>query len=115
MRSISDPLSKVNHKIHSIFDTAQFKRWIKKSKAVDRSGKPLLLYHRTNNTFSVFDTKMSGKNQGKTHGDGIYLSASKDLFDYAGDIVMELYASICQAVKWMKRQHLCTTCIALCL
>ncbi len=41
-----------------------------------------------------FDIDRSGTNQGKTHGDGIYLSTSKDAFDYAGDKVMQLYASI---------------------
>ena len=41
-----------------------------------------------------FDIDRSGTNQGKTHGDGIYLSTSKDAFDYADDKVMQLYASI---------------------
>ena len=35
------------------------------------------MYHRTNSTFTVFDTSKSGSNQGKTHGDGIYLSTSR--------------------------------------
>ena len=98
IKSIDEQTKKPNKKriefIDPILDNKNFKKWFKKSKAVDRNGNPRILYHRTNADFTVFDTSKSGSNQGKTHGDGIYLSSSKTLFDYAGNKVMELYASV---------------------
>lgn len=80
--------------INSVFETRQFKKWFGNSKAINKDGTPRVLYHWTNSTFDTFDLSKSGSNQGKTHGDGIYLSTSKDAFSYAGKNLMELYASI---------------------
>ncbi|MBP0990836.1 MAG: hypothetical protein J5874_06650 [Oscillospiraceae bacterium] len=43
---------------------------------LNKDGTPKILYHNTNSDFTEFDTNMSGRNQGKTHGDGIYLSSN---------------------------------------
>lgn len=94
VRSISDPLSKVNMRIEKFSDTKQFKRWFKGSKAVKRDRTPRILYHWTDGDFTVFDPAKSGNNQGMTHGDGIYLSTSPDEFSYAGKNRMDLYAAI---------------------
>lgn len=85
VNSIRNNSSNVKTKFNDVTESLQFKRWFGKSKAVNRDGSPKILYHRTNADFTVFDIDRSGTNQGKTHGDGIYLSTSKDAFDYAGD------------------------------
>ena len=61
---------------------------------LNEDGTPRGLYHWINSDFTVFDTGRSGSNQGKTHGDGIYLSASPNEFSYAGSKRMELYATV---------------------
>ncbi|MBO4693602.1 MAG: hypothetical protein J5659_04340 [Clostridia bacterium] len=78
----------------NITESESFEKWFGDSKAVNKDGTPKKLYHRTNADFTVFDTERSGSNQGKTKGDGIYLSSSKDEFSYAGNKVMELYVSV---------------------
>ena len=94
VNSIRDPKSNVKTKFENATETQQFKRWFGKSKAVNRDGSPKLLYHYTDNVFSIFDISRSGANQGKTHGDGIYLSSNPNEFSYAGKNRMQLYASI---------------------
>ena len=44
-------------------DTAspEFKRWFGDSKVVDAAGRPLVVYHWTDNDFTVFDMSMSGE------------------------------------------------------
>lgn len=64
------------------------------SKVVNKDGTPRVVYHYTNGDFTVFNTDTSGSNQGKTHGDGIYVSTSPTEFKYAGKNRMELYADI---------------------
>ena len=64
------------------------------SKVRDKYGKLRKVYHWTNSDFTEFDTGRSGSNQGKTHGDGIYISTSKDEFSYAGKKLLTLYADI---------------------
>ena len=61
---------------------------------LNEDGTPKVLYHYTDNVFSIFDISRSGANQGKTHGDGIYLSSNPNEFSYAGKNRMQLYASI---------------------
>lgn len=61
---------------------------------LNKDGTPKVLYHYTDNVFSIFDISRSGANQGKTHGDGIYLSSNPNEFSYAGKNRMQLYASI---------------------
>ena len=64
------------------------------SAVVNKDGTPKVVYHYTNGDFTVFNTDTSGSNQGKTHGDGIYVSTSPTEFKYAGKNRMELYADI---------------------
>ena len=61
------------------------------SAVVNKDGTPKVVYHYTNGDFTVFNTDASGSNQGKTHGDGIYVSTSPTEFKYAGKNRMELY------------------------
>lgn len=93
---------KVNRNISKNTESSQFKRWFgdwqnnpaRASKAVNRDGTPKVLYHYTDNEFDTFDISRSGANQGKTHGDGIYLSSNPNEFSYAGKNRMQLYAAI---------------------
>ena len=94
IHSISDPGSPVKLRINSQTETRQFKNWFKGSKVVNDDGTPRIVYHHTNAEFWTFDTERSGSNQGKTLGDGIYISTSPDMFSYAGKNRMELYAVI---------------------
>lgn len=102
VHSIHDNGSPVKGKFQSVTQTKQFKRWFGKwdthpedaSKVVNKDGTPRIVYHYTNGDFTVFNTDTSGSNQGKTHGDGIYVSTSPTEFKYAGKNRMELYADI---------------------
>ena len=94
IHSITDPASPVKPQLTSQLETKQFKLWFKGSKAVNSDGTPIILYHNTNADFEAFDVSLSGSNQGQTHGDGIYLSASKNAFAYAGKKQLVLYACI---------------------
>ncbi len=76
-------------------DTPQFKQWFRESKAVDRKGMPLMLYHGTEaaEDFAVFEPG------GGFFARGIYLSPRpKVAGEYAGTgtgaRIMPLYASI---------------------
>ena len=42
-------------------DTPEFKKWFGKSKVVDADGKPLVVYHGTNRSFSAFDKNKKSK------------------------------------------------------
>ena len=94
IRSITDPDSPVKPKLTNQHDSKQFKLWFKGSKAVNNDGTPMDLYHYTDADFDAFDVSLSGSNQGQTHGDGIYLSSSKDAFAYAGKKQMVFHARI---------------------
>jgi hypothetical protein len=74
IRSISDPMSKVNKKISSQTDTKQFKRWFGRSKVVNKDGTPKVVYHGTPAQFTVFDRKKA-KYSG-LYGRGFYFTES---------------------------------------
>ncbi|MBQ1789312.1 MAG: hypothetical protein II008_03970, partial [Oscillospiraceae bacterium] len=93
---------KVNMEISHETQSTQFLRWFgdwlnnrgRVSKAVNKNGEPMVLYHNTNaDGITVFDPDHGG-GQGRTHGDGVYLSSSPTEFAYAGKNQYQLYASI---------------------
>ena len=45
-------------------DTPEFKSWFGDSKVVDEKGRPLVVYHTTNQDFTVFDSEKLGTNTG---------------------------------------------------
>ena len=63
--------------------TKEFKDWFgdwendpeNSSKVVDENGEPLVVYHSTNEDFSIFDKKKIGKNYTLRHGNGFYFSS----------------------------------------
>jgi len=76
-----------------------FKRWFGKSKAVDANGKPLVVYHGTQNDFSEFSLRNRRKDQGNNQfGPGYYTTTSATgAGGYAsgdGANILPLYLSI---------------------
>lgn len=78
-------------------DTPEFRRWFGGSKVVDEDGKPLVVYHGTNNKFTVFDRSSppspNSLNDGY-YGNGFYASAEDWRAEDFGANVMPLYMSI---------------------
>jgi hypothetical protein len=60
------------------YETKEFKKWFKKSKVVDKSGKPLTVYHGTDAIFNIFDYTKIGT-QGVSEGAGFYFTNSQDV------------------------------------
>ena len=79
----------------NITETKAFKEWFGDSKVVDENGRPLVVYHQTNNTFEVFDPRHRGA--GAQDSDlpfGIYMKPTSEDVGVRGDIQMPLYARI---------------------
>ena len=74
---------------------SNFKKWFGKSKIVDNSGNPLIVYHGTKSKFDSFDDKKKGSSTDSgMRGRGFYFSTDiRDSKSY-GDIIMELYLKI---------------------
>ena len=75
---------KVNMKISENTQSQQFKRWFgdwqndpaNASKVVNEDGTPKVVYHGTNEEFTVFDLSKSGKNYGET-SEGLFFFTNK--------------------------------------
>ena len=75
---------KVNMKISENIQSQQFKRWFgdwqndpaSASKVVNEDGTPKVVYHGTNEEFTVFDLSKSGKNYGET-SEGLFFFTNK--------------------------------------
>ncbi len=84
--------------------TPEFKRWFGDSKVVDAEGKPLVVYHVTDDNFSVFDLERLGSTtDANTGGDSTAIEVSKlgfwsherALHDEMGkDVAMPLFYAI---------------------
>ncbi|MCQ2367776.1 MAG: hypothetical protein MJ109_02045 [Kiritimatiellae bacterium] len=72
-------------------DTLQFKKWFGPSKIVDKEGKPMVVYHRTNSTFEAFDLSKARKSMDIQ---GFYFYADKDACEEYGTNVMPAYLSV---------------------
>lgn len=73
------------------YETAEFKRWFARSKVVDESGKPRVVYHGTPETaFDTFDMDMAGDGD---FGPGFYFASERK--------VAEGYASR----SWVRRDE----------
>jgi hypothetical protein len=69
-------------------DTPEFKSWFGDSKVVDADGNPLVVYHSTENDFTVFDTTRRA-----IGGEGSYFSSYKPSAA-EGERVVEVYLSL---------------------
>lgn len=57
--------------------TPEFKKWFGRSKVVDKSGNPLVVYHGTRSNFSIFRPSKKQGNQGeKDQLEGMYFTDS---------------------------------------
>jgi len=62
---IQAPSGDTRYKKSKSFElTKNFKNWFKKSKVVDRNGKPLIVFHATPHKFNVFDLEKARENVG---------------------------------------------------
>jgi len=73
-----------------------FQKWFSNSKAIDDSGKPLVLYHGTNSTFDKFDINKVGYTTGNYghYGYGFYFSTDTIEAKTYGDNIIKCYLSI---------------------
>jgi hypothetical protein len=75
---------------NNIQSLKNFWAWFKGSKVIDSKGRPLVVYHATNNDFDTFDI---GRAFGVA-GQGVYTTHIRPSNDKYGNFVMILYASI---------------------
>lgn len=77
-------------------DTPEFKAWFGKSKVVDESGKPLVVYHGTGAEFDAFSHDFMGE-RGTSEGKGFYFTNNKQIangYKPEGGRVIKAYLSI---------------------
>ena len=83
----------VNRSSANPWETPEFKAWFKSSKVVEPSGRPRVVYHGTNASFSVFKPSETGE-----MGAGIYFGSEDSAFEYAsgddGDQILPVYLSL---------------------
>ena len=115
IHSIRDVGSFVNTKFENVTQTQQFKRWFgdpqknpkRASKVVNADGTPKIVYHQTENTFTVFDTRHSGAG---THDSGtpfgVFLKGSDRDIGLKGKKQMALYARITNPLQVENRTEL---------
>lgn len=69
-------------------DSKYFKKWFGDSKVVDESGKPLVVYHSSNNLFKIFD------NNKIKNGKGFWFSSDKDYSKEHGNNLYPVYLKV---------------------
>ena len=74
----------------SSIESPEFRNWFGDSKVVDASGKPMVVYHATNNDFDTFDI---GRAFG-VGGQGVYTTPVRPEGDQYGTFVMPLFMSL---------------------
>lgn len=72
---------KEHHKPKEVTSSPAFKAWFGNSKAVDKDGKPLVLYHGTGKNFTVFDHSKAGREGTYDAKGGFFFTDSKDAAD----------------------------------
>lgn len=80
---------------NDVTESSAFKRWFGDSKVVNRDGTPMLLYHQTENGFTVFDPRHKGA--GTTDDEtpfGIFMKPTDQNIGLKGQKQMPLYAKI---------------------
>ena len=91
---ITDNGSPVKMKMKNQTDSLQFKRWFKNSKVRKADDTPKILYHQTENEFSVFDTKRAGAGaEDNLTPHGVFMKPTNEDIGLGGK-QMALYARI---------------------
>lgn len=94
---------KINMSVDDVTKSLQFAEWFgdwqnhpdKSSKVVNADGTPKVMYHGTNEDFTVFDrTKGKKKVHLNVLGDGNYFTARKEGAEHYGERVVDAYLSI---------------------
>lgn len=82
--------------IHSSIEGIKnFWEWFGDSKVVDSEGRPLVVYHGTNNEFDEFDRDFAGEGDGHLDwGEGFYFTDKLDAAQGYGDTIMQVYLSL---------------------
>ena len=115
IHSIRDAGSFVNTKFENVTQTQQFKRWFgdwqknpkRASKVVNADGTPKIVYHQTENTFTVFDTRHSGAGTNDSGTPfGVFLKGSDRDIGLKGKKQMALYARITNPLQVENRTEL---------
>lgn len=78
-------------------DSPEFKKWFGKSKVVTDDGKPLVVYHGTeDSSFTVFDVGAIGEAHGRSEGAGFYFAESSKIASGYGSRggVLPVYLSL---------------------
>jgi hypothetical protein len=83
----------------SQIDTAAFKKWFGDSKVVDEDGNPLVVYHGTNEKFSVFESGRTSQrsvmlSSFDVETSGFFFSPSEDDARQYGKNVLPVYLSV---------------------
>ncbi len=95
IHSLTETASPVKLKIKDVTESQQFKRWFAKSKVTNSDGTPKIVYHQTENEFTVFETRREGagtRDSGTPFG--IFLKSSNKDIGLKGKRQMALYARI---------------------
>lgn len=80
-------------------DTPEFKKWFKNSKVIDKDGKPLIVYHGSNQKFSV--VKMKKGAQGLFWFTSDLESITSGTSGATGiNVIMDMYAMIKKPAGW---------------
>ncbi len=88
-------------------ETPQFRRWFGDSVVTNPDGTPKVLYHQTNNDFTVFDTRHAGAGTSDNGTPfGIFMKSDDRNIGLRGDKQMALYASIQNPLTVNNREHL---------
>jgi ribosomal protein S18 acetylase RimI-like enzyme len=109
------PIMVGGSKTAAVVDNPKFQAWFKGSKITDSHGRPLIMYHGTNQNFDKFDLAKQGEKDSGWYGAGIYLTADTDTASgYAvynklkddspadGANVMPLYVKMVSPYYWPK-------------
>ena len=105
--SIRDANSPVKLKIKDVTESQQFKRWFGNSKVTNSDGTPKIVYHQTENEFTVFETRREGAGT-RDNGTpfGIFLKSSNKDIGLRGKKQMALYARIENPLRAKNRSEL---------
>lgn len=71
-----------------------FWNWFGDSKVVDEDGRPLVVYHGTNEEFDEFDIRYFGRHDNGWLGVGFYTTNDEEMAESYGSIVMPLYTKL---------------------
>jgi hypothetical protein len=74
--------------------TPQFKKWFGKSKVVDKSGNPLVVYHGSSKDFNVFSKNNINEPSGDYVGVGHYFAKKPETARKYGNNIREFYLNI---------------------